>query len=103
MDSSFGEKTLKAMSKHSPLSMTIVFEQIKRGKSMSLADVLVMEYQLCQGFMNNPEFFEGVRALLVDKDNAPKWSHKTVEDVKSEELDHFFKRKEALNLDYLKP
>jgi len=49
--------------------------------------------------MNNPEFFEGVRALLVDKDKNPKWFHKSVDAVKKEEVEWFFNRPEELNLD----
>ena len=52
--------------------------------------------------MNNREFFEGVRALLVDKDKNPKWSHKHVNEVKKEEVDFFFNRPETLNLDISK-
>ena len=60
-----------------------------------------MEYKVSQGFMNHGEFFEGVRALLIDKDNNPKWSHKSVSDVKQSEVDYFFNRPEELNLDIL--
>jgi hypothetical protein len=52
--------------------------------------------------MNHREFFEGVRALLIDKDKNPKWSHKHVKDVKKEEVDAFFNRPDTLNLDIAK-
>lgn len=52
--------------------------------------------------MNHREFFEGVRALLIDKDKNPKWSHKHVKEVKKEDVDFFFNRKETLNLDISK-
>ena len=54
--SEWGEKTLKLMKRHSPLSMHVVFEQIKRGQSMSLDDVFRMEYKISQGFMAHGEF-----------------------------------------------
>ena len=66
---------------------------------MNLHDCFVMEYKLTQGFMNHREFFEGVRALLVDKDKSPQWSHKTVFDVSSDEVEEFFSRPDTLNLD----
>lgn len=37
-----------------------------------------MEYKISQGFVNHTEFFEGVRALLIDKDKNPKWKHTSV-------------------------
>ena len=79
--------------------MAVVFEQIKRGKSLNLKQVFEMEYKISQGFMNNREFFEGVRALLIDKDKNPKWSHKHVNEVKKSEVDFFFDRPEKIELD----
>ena len=52
--------------------------------------------------MYHGEFFEGVRALLVDKDKNPKWTHSHVKEIKKEEIDFFFNRPEELNLDILK-
>ena len=37
-----------------------------------------MEYKMSLNFMELPEFFEGVRALLIDKDGRPRWMHKDV-------------------------
>jgi 3-hydroxyisobutyryl-CoA hydrolase len=69
---------------------------------MTLEDVFRMEYKISQGFMNHHEFFEGVRALLVDKDKSPKWSQSSVFDVKKEDVDFFFNRDDELNLDISK-
>lgn len=74
----------------SPLSIAVVFEQIKRGCKMNIHDVFKMEFKMSQGFMNHTEFFEGVRALLVDKDKNPKWKHKHVNEVNQAEVDFFF-------------
>ncbi len=79
--------------------MAVVFEQIKRGKTMSLKEVFEMEYKISQGFVNHTEFFEGVRALLIDKDKNPKWKHANILEVKKEDVDFFFNRPEKLNLD----
>lgn len=40
-----------------------------------------MEYKISQGFVNHTEFFEGVRALLIDKDKNPQWKRKNITDV----------------------
>ena len=45
------------------------------------------------------EFFEGVRALLIDKDLNPKWAHKSVHEVSEAEINTFFNRKDSCNLD----
>lgn len=101
LDAEWAQKTLKTLNRHSPLSIAVVFEQIKRGREMNLDDVFKMEYKISQGFMNHPEFFEGVRALLIDKDQAPKWSHSSIKEVTQEDVDFFFNRPEELNLDVM--
>jgi enoyl-CoA hydratase/carnithine racemase len=98
----FAENTRKLLTKMSPLSIAVVFEQIKRGRSMSIHDVFKMEFRMAQGFMHHTEFFEGVRALLVDKDKNPKWLHKHVSEVKQTEVDYFFDYPVDNNLDILK-
>jgi len=69
------------MASMSPLSIGVTFEQIKRGQSMNLKQVFEMEYKISQGFMAHTEFFEGVRALLIDKDKSPKWKHASIHKV----------------------
>ncbi|TNV77801.1 hypothetical protein FGO68_gene8891 [Halteria grandinella] len=94
----FGEKVRKQIASLSPLSLAVVFEQIKRGKTMGLKEVFEMEYKISQGFTNHTEFFEGVRALLIDKDRNPQWKYKHVRDVTQKDLDHFFNRDDVLDL-----
>eukprot|EP00053_Salpingoeca_punica_P011251 m.100474 g.100474 ORF g.100474 m.100474 type:complete len:381 (-) comp15627_c0_seq2:343-1485(-) len=86
----FAQETLKTLRKMCPLSVCVSFEQLTRGASMTLADCLKMEYRLTQHVMTKPDFFEGVRALLLDKDQKPKWAHARIEDVTKEEVDAFF-------------
>ena len=64
----FAENTRKLLTKMSPLSIAVVFEQIKRGSTMKIRDVFQMEFGMSQGYMNHTEFSEGIRAHLVDKD-----------------------------------
>ena len=46
---------------------------------MELQDVLQMEYGMSQGFMAQDEFFEGIRANVVQKDRNPRWQHNHVD------------------------
>jgi enoyl-CoA hydratase/carnithine racemase len=93
------QKWLSAILRHSPISCCVVVEQIKRGRTMTLKDVFNMEYGISQAFMELGEFYEGVRALLIDKDNKPSWKHKTIGDVVAKDFEFFFDRKEKLDLD----
>jgi len=101
-DTEFAQSALKKINAMSPLSLAVVFEQIKRGQSMDLKSVFEMEYNMAQGFMEHTEFFEGVRALLVDKDRSPKWKHASIRDVTPEDVAFFFDRNEQMNLDISK-
>ena len=98
-ETEFGAKTRKMLTYMSPLSLAVVFEQIKRGANMNIRDVSQMEYGISQGYMAHTEFYEGVRALLVDKDKNPQWKFRSVNDIPREEVEFFFTRPETCNLD----
>jgi enoyl-CoA hydratase len=63
--------TLRRMS---PTSMAVTIELLRRGATMDLASCLRMELALTRKVVFHPDFAEGVRAVLVDKDNAPAWA-----------------------------
>ena len=88
----FGSKTLETLNKMSPTSLKVTFEGMRRGAEMSdLASVLKMEYRMVQGFMReNSDFYEGIRAVLVDKDRNPRWSPSTLEEVSDNVVVSFF-------------
>lgn len=83
------------MAGHSPLMMGVTLEQIRRGRSMPLADVFRMErtmvrhcFRLRSGAAS--ETVEGVRALVVDKDHQPRWNPSEVESVTPAMVETFF-------------
>ena len=89
-DSEWAATKLNSMKKLNPLSMKVALEQYKRGKTLSLADAFRLEYRLSLNFMQGVDFFEGFRALLVDKDKDPKWQYKALNDVSDELVQSFF-------------
>lgn len=56
-----------------PVTAHLLWEQLQRARRLSLADVLRMEYAMSLNCCRHPEFAEGVRARLIDKDNRPRW------------------------------
>jgi enoyl-CoA hydratase len=58
----------------SPTSLKITLAAIRRAASLDLDGCLVMDFRLSQACMARHDFYEGIRALLVDKDRSPKWS-----------------------------
>ncbi|OCT63927.1 hypothetical protein XELAEV_18045023mg [Xenopus laevis] len=88
--SSFAMKQLQTLSTMSPTSLKITFRQLKEGASMSLQEVLTMEYRLSQACMNGHDFYEGVRAVLIDKDQKAKWKPESLEEVTEDYIDSCF-------------
>ncbi len=70
-----------AFTKGSPTSAHLAVEMQRRARHLSLADVFRLEYQASVGCCLHPDFAEGVRALLVDKDRTPRWSPASLDDV----------------------
>lgn len=65
---------LATLAKMSPTSLAVTVELLKRGAGLDLAACLRMELALTRRVTFHPDFAEGVRAVLVDKDNAPTWA-----------------------------
>lgn len=91
-DAEFAKVTLKSLQKMSPTSLKVTLEGMKRGAACRTIDEdLKMEYRISTAFLRrNSDFFEGVRAALVDKDRSPKWNPSTLEQVTQEMVDEFF-------------
>lgn len=85
-----GETATLLMQK-SPISVCVTHQQIERAKKLDLKQVLQMEYVLCHHFINNTDFFEGIRSLLVDKDRNPKWKFETIDRVSTDYVENYFK------------
>ncbi|HLV77705.1 MAG TPA: enoyl-CoA hydratase/isomerase family protein [Marinobacter sp.] len=64
-----------------PVTAWLVWHQLKKGQQMSLKDVFRMELAMALECTRRPDLAEGIRALLVDKDNTPQWSFRTVAEV----------------------
>ena len=83
-------KTAQTMEKMSPTSMKVSLRMLREGRNKSLEECLKMEYRLVRRCCEDNDFYEGVRALLVDKDNNPKWEPKDLENVDQAMLDRYF-------------
>uniref|UniRef100_A0A8C9DGG3 3-hydroxyisobutyryl-CoA hydrolase n=1 Tax=Prolemur simus TaxID=1328070 RepID=A0A8C9DGG3_PROSS len=89
--SSFALEQLKVISKMSPTSLKITLRQLIEGSSKTLQEVLTMEYRLSQACMEGHDFHEGVRAVLIDKDQSPKWKPASLKEVTDEDVNNHFK------------
>lgn len=76
----------------SPLALKVTFHQLTTGSKMSLNECLKMEYRMAVRHLEDSDFKEGVRALLIDKDNQPKWNPPTLDGVSKEKVLSYFER-----------
>jgi len=74
-------KAAKSLAAGSPTTAGLVWELLARARDLNLADVFRMELIVALQCCAHPDFVEGVRALLIDKDNAPKWSPATLAEL----------------------
>lgn len=86
----FSGETLKTLSRMSPTSMALTFEQMRRGGDLSFDDVMKMEFRIVCRVMEGRDFFEGVRAQILDKDRNPKWEPATLESVSHSDIERYF-------------
>jgi len=89
--SDWAQQVLAGLRTKSPLSCKVALRLLERGATRTdFADEMREEYAIVTRICRGHDFVEGVRALLIDKDNAPRWDPATPEDVTDAVLDAIF-------------
>ncbi|MEM8937153.1 MAG: enoyl-CoA hydratase/isomerase family protein [Pseudomonadota bacterium] len=88
--SSFAQETLAILRKMSPTSMKITFEQMLRGQSLGFDEVMRMEFRVVRRILDGRDFYEGVRAQIIDKDRSPSWVPNTIANVDDNDIERYF-------------
>ena len=91
----WAQATREALLKRSPTMLEVTFEQLRRGATLSLEDCFAMELGLVERSFEHGDFLEGIRALLVEKDNRPRWNPPTLPEVTRERVNRFFTPRSA--------
>ena len=79
--SDWAEAQRAAILSKSPSSTRIAFRQLRMGREIEFEDCMRLEYRLARWCMTHPDFYEGVRATILDKDGAPRWRPMTLEET----------------------
>lgn len=87
---SWAKETLEMIRAGSPTSRAVTYELLRRAKGKSLEETLGMEYNLSQHLAWAPDFTEGVRAKLVEKDNKPAWQPEHLSKVEPSFIERCF-------------
>ncbi|MEY4620561.1 MAG: hypothetical protein RIS65_1733, partial [Pseudomonadota bacterium] len=90
-DSDWAMKELATLRSKSPQTCKVALRQLAESQKLTdFADNMAMEYRIASRVLVRPDFAEGVRAVIVDKDNSPKWDPTTAEGVTDALIDAIF-------------
>ena len=90
LDDDWSRTTLHTLRTMAPAAVLWSFRAVRAGAARTLPQCLAAELALTRAVTRHPDFLEGVRAMLVDKDRMPKWRHARIEDVPPAEIDATF-------------
>ncbi len=83
------QKTLHELQRRSPLSLRVTAQLFEMAPLLDLKKALALDLVLAENFIDNPDFQEGIRAQVIDKDRQPKWCYSRLE-ITNEMLREFF-------------
>jgi enoyl-CoA hydratase len=89
-DAEWAGKTEATMRTKSPLSLKLALAQVRRGKEWDFATCMRAEFRIVSRVIHGHDFYEGVRAVIVDKDNRPRWQPATLGEVSNAEVERHF-------------
>jgi enoyl-CoA hydratase len=89
-DAEWAKATAAAIRTKSPLSLKLALAQVRRGRHWSFEDCMRAEFRIVSRIVHGHDFYEGVRAVIVDKDNAPRWNPVTLGEVTNSDVERHF-------------
>ena len=88
--SAFSDSCLETLSRMSPTSLKITARQISDNAGISPKEALILEYRLVSRVLEGHDFYEGIRAALIDKDRNPAWKPAHLDMVSDADIDTYF-------------
>lgn len=73
-----------------PRSLKLALAQVRRGRERSFADCMRAEWRIVSRVAYGEDFYEGIRAVIIDKDNCPRWRPASLAEVSEAEVDRHF-------------
>ena len=89
-DAEWAAATAATIRTKSPLSLKLALAQVRRGRHWSFEDCMRAEFRIVSRIVQGHDFYEGVRAVIVDKDNAPRWNPAALADVTDADVERYF-------------
>lgn len=95
----FGAATLETIRKRSPTSVKVAFRQVRAGAGLPMDDCMRMEFRILTRMLAGTDFYEGIRAAIIDKGSTPVWNPATLEEVADAAVDAYFAPLDSGDLD----
>jgi enoyl-CoA hydratase/carnithine racemase len=89
-DDEFAAKTLATMRSRSPTSVNVAFREITAGAALSMDDCMRMEFRILNRMLAGHDFYEGIRAAVIEKGSVPAWKPASLEAVGEDAVDAYF-------------
>jgi enoyl-CoA hydratase len=89
-DADWASKTAALMRTKSPTSLKLALAQVRRGAGWDFETCMRAEFRIVSRIIHDHDFYEGVRAVIVDKDNRPQWQPATLAEVSAAEVERHF-------------
>ena len=96
----FAKTAYETMLKKSPTSLVTTFAQLGFGSTNDFEACMQLEYRIVHRILQDSDFFEGVRAVIVDKDHRPEWSPRSIKQVSNNLVEEYFAPLDAGDLSF---
>jgi enoyl-CoA hydratase len=89
-DATWAGSTAATIREKSPLSLKIALAQVRRGRNWSFEECMQAEFRIVSRIVYGWDFYEGIRAVIIDKDNTPMWRPPRLADVTGDDVEAYF-------------
>ena len=86
----FAAATLDTLARRSPTSLHVAFRQITYGEALTMEECMKMEFRILNRMLLGHDFYEGIRAAIIDKGDTPRWQPATLADIDEKAIDAYF-------------
>ena len=90
LEGDWGRETASILRTRSPTSLKVTFRQMREGAGLDFESCQLMEFRIVTRMMDGHDYYEGVRAALIDKDQVPRWQPPHLNMVSESEIERYF-------------
>ena len=89
MKTDFAVQTLTTLKKRCPISLHVTFQHMQMARTEDFDTTIERDYRLACAFFSGADVYEGIRAVIIDKDKNPRWSHSSIFNISQADIDYY--------------